>query len=160
MESGNIIIGVISFIAIVLPFIIMYRKSKGTERGLVKNLKVYAEKNGFQLDKWESVGNLALGIDNINKLAFFSEIEDGVYETKHYDLSDVAVCKVNREVREVEYHGDKDQITHVLEVCFYPKKRSDEMGIFKLFDEDKNRRLSGEIQLADQWVSNYNTLIM
>jgi hypothetical protein len=159
MDTGNILIGVISIIAIVLPFIIMYRKSKSTERGLIKNLKEYANKNNFQLDKWESVGNLALGIDNVNQLAYFVEVEGVSYETRHIALSEISICKVDREVRDVDYHGERDKVTHSLNICFYPKNKRDEIICFRLFDEDNNRMLSGEIQLANDWVSNYNEVI-
>ena len=160
MESGNILIGVISIVAIVLPFIFMYRKSKSTERGLVKNLKEYAQNNGFQVEMWESVGNMVLGIDELNKLAFFSEIVGEEYEVKHFNLADIAICKVNREVREIKYHGGKDSLTHSLEMCFYPKNRREDIGVFNLYHEDKNKNLNGEIQLADQWVEKFNGLIM
>ncbi|HZH86348.1 MAG TPA: hypothetical protein VFD77_03460 [Brumimicrobium sp.] len=159
METGYILVGVISMIAIIIPFVYMYRKSKKTERGLVKNLKVYADANGFQVDKSEAVAQLVLGLDNQNKLAFFSEVDEGTYETKHIDLSNISICKVNREVREVDYHGEKDRITHRLEIEFYPKNRKDEMTAFLLFDEDDNRMLSGEIQLANEWVAHYNSLL-
>lgn len=159
METGNILIGVISIVAIVIPFVLMYRNSKKTERGLVKNLKAYAENNGLQLDKWESVGHILLGIDNTNQVAYFSEVEGLGYETRHIRLSEMSICKVNREVREVNYHGEKDNVTHSLEICFYPKDRKKEMEVFKLYDEDKNKSLSGEIQLADLWVANYNEAI-
>jgi len=158
MEIGNILIGVISIVAIIIPFILMYRRSKKTERGLIKNLKIYADENGFQLDKSESVAYLALGLDYKNKLAFFSEVNQGVYETKHVSLADTLICKVNREVREVDYHGEKDRITHRLEIDFYPKNKKEEVTSFLLFDEDHNRMLSGEIQLANEWVTHFNTL--
>lgn len=159
METGNILIGVISITAIALPFIIMYRRSKSTERGLIKNLKSYADRNGFNLDKWESVGNLALGIDSNNKVAYFTEVEEGVYDTRHLNLTDFSICKVNREVREVDYHGEKDKVTHSLEVNFYPKSKNDMVSSFLLFDENKNKMLSGEIQLANEWVANFNALV-
>lgn len=159
METGNVLIGVISIVAIVIPFVIMYRRSKSTERGLAKNLKEYADRNSLQLDKWESVGNLALGLDTKNKVAYFTEIEEGVYETRHLTLSDFSVCKVNREVREVNYHDEKDIVTHSLEVNFYPKNKKDEVASFLLFTEDKNRMLCGEIQLANDWVAKFNQVI-
>lgn len=159
METGNILIGVISILAIVIPFVLMYRKSKKTERGLVKNLKAYAETNNFQLDKWESVGNLALGIDNTNRVAYFAEVEDFKYEIRHILLSEISICKVNRDVREVDYHGEKDRVTHSVEVSFYPKNKKGKEESFRLFDEDKNRMLSGEIQLAEEWVAKYNEVI-
>jgi hypothetical protein len=59
----------------------------------------------------------------------------------------------------VAYHGEKDKITHSLEVDFYPKNKKNEIASFLLFDEDKNRRLCGEIQLANDWVTNFNQLV-
>lgn len=159
METGSILVGVISVVAIVIPFVYMYRKSKSTERGLVKNIKTYAEKNGLQLDKSEAVASLALGLDTKNKIAYFSEVDHGVYDTRHITLSDISICKVNREVREVNYHGEKDKITHSLEVCFYPKNKNGEVTSFLLFDEDKNKMLSGEIQLANEWVAHFNSAL-
>lgn len=159
METGNILIGVISILAISLPFIIMYRKSKSTERGLVKNLKEYAQNNGFELDKWESVGNLALGVDNTSQIAYFIEVDGVSYETRHVVLSEISICKVDREVRDVDYHGEKDKVTHSLAVCFYPKNKREETTCFRLFDEDNNRMLAGEIQLANEWVAKYNAII-
>ena len=159
METGSILIGLISIVAIVIPFIYMYRKSQSTERGLVKNLKEYASKNGFQLDRSEAVASLALGLDSKNKLAYFTEVDHGIYDTRHIPLSDFSLCKVNREVREVDYHGEKDKITHSLEVCFYPKNKKDEVTSFLLFDEDRNKMLSGEIQLANEWVAHFNSVL-
>jgi len=159
METGNILIGLISIVAIVIPFIYMYRKSKSTERGLVKNIKAYAENNSLQLDRSEAVANLALGLDSKNKIAYFSEVDHGVYDTRHVSLSDISICKVNREVREVDYHGEKDKVTHSLEICFYPKNKKDEVSTFLLFDEDKNKMLSGEIQLANEWVAHFNSAL-
>lgn len=159
MEIGNVLIGVISVVAVILPFVIMYRKSKSTERGLVKNLKEYANKNNFQLDKVESVANLALGLDQKNRIAYFSEVEEGVFDTWHLNLSDFNICKVNREVREVDYHGEKDRVTHSLKIEFYPKNKKDQLASFLLFDEDKDRMLSGEIQLANEWVGHFNALL-
>lgn len=159
METGNILVGVISIIAIVLPFVFMYRRSKSTSRGLIKNLKEYAEKNGFQLDKSEAVGNLALGIDNLNQLAYFIHVDGVSFQTRHVALSDMSICKVDREVRDVDYHGEKDKVTHSVDVCFYPKNKRDDASCFRLFDEDNNKMLSGEIQLANEWVSIYNAVI-
>mgnify|MGYP001481691523 CR=1 FL=1 len=159
METGNILIGVISILAIAIPFILMYRKSKKTERGLVRNLKIYADTNGFQLDKWESVGNLILGIDNSNQVAYFAEVEDLSYKIRHVLLSEMSICKVNRDVREVDYHGEKDRVTHSVEIDFYPKNKKSKEEAFRLFDEDKNRMLSGEIQLAEEWVAKYNEVV-
>src|SRR5690554_8035956 len=73
-----------------------------------------ANKNNFQLDKVESVAHLALGLDQKNRIAYFSEVEEGVFDTWHLNLSDFNICKVNREVREVDYHGEKDRVTHSL----------------------------------------------
>lgn len=159
MDTGNILIGVISIFAIITPFVLMYRKSKKTERGLVKNLKEYTDKNGLQLDKWETVCHLALGIDNTNQVAYFVEVEDENYETRHVLLSEMSNCMVNRELREVSCHGEKDNVTHSLEICFYPKNRKGEMEVFKLYDEDKRKSLSGEIQLANDWVAKFNSII-
>ncbi|WP_107038618.1 hypothetical protein [Brumimicrobium mesophilum] len=159
METGNILIGVISMMAIIIPFFLMYKKSKNTERGLLKNLKEYTQNNGLQLDKWGSVENIILGIDHINKIAFFSELDGDAYKTMHLNLTDLEMCRVNREGREVKYHGGKDILTHSLEICFYPKNRREGIEIFKLYNEDKNKSLNGEIQLANEWVSIYNDVI-
>ncbi|PWH81211.1 hypothetical protein [Brumimicrobium oceani] len=159
METGNILIGVISIVAIVIPFILMYRKSKKTERGLLKNLKIYADTKGLQIEKWEAMGNLILGIDSINRVAYFAEVENLNYKVRHVQLSEMSICKVNRELREVDYHGEKDRVTHSVEIDFYPKNKKNNVESFRLFDEDNNRMLSGEIQLAEEWVAKYNELI-
>src|SRR5690554_2488603 len=103
MEIGNVLIGVISVVAIILPFVIMYRKSKSTERGLVKNLKEYANKNNFQLDKVESVAHLALGLDQKNRIAYFSEVEEGVFDTWHLNLSDRKSTRLNSSHVRISY---------------------------------------------------------
>lgn len=157
MES--ILIGVISIAVIIIPFVYMYRKSKRTARELTKRLEAYAKENNFNIDKSESIAQLALGLDSKNKVAFFAKFEEGVHEIRHLYLDSVSICKVNRKVREVDYQGEKDRVTHRLELDFYPINKKEEVTSFLLFTEEDDKMLSGEIQLAEDWEVKYNALI-
>ncbi|PKR80933.1 hypothetical protein CW751_07125 [Brumimicrobium salinarum] len=73
METGNLIIGGISAAAIILPFVYMYRKSKQLERQLTKGLRSYAASKDFKIDQTEVAGNVILGIDKQNTVAFLGK---------------------------------------------------------------------------------------
>ncbi|RFC54604.1 hypothetical protein [Brumimicrobium aurantiacum] len=159
METGNIIIGIVSFLAVISPFIIMYQKSKKKEKELLKKLKEYAANHDFQIDQWEATGNLMLGLDEVNKVGFCIELIDGKFEIDHVLLNELSFCKVDREKRTVSYHNHPEKVTQSLKLYFYPKQKSDETKYFRLYDEEATKQLNGEIELSEVWESKFRALI-
>src|SRR5690554_2603242 len=155
METGNLIIGGISAAAIILPFVFMYRKRKQLERELTKGLKSYAASKNLKIDQTEVAGNVILGIDHQNTVAFLGKKEKTEEIFRHVNLENIKLCKVNRQVREIVTHGKKDKVTHSLSLEFYPQHQQEEITRFSLYNEDSDEALGGEIQLANEWVRRF-----
>lgn len=156
MSTGNIIIGIICVIAFIFPFVFIGRKGRMKKKGLKTSLYNYAGKHNFKIDQFETLDELALGIDSTNNVALITETINEEFVTRHVALDEIKTCQLNRKRRDVNSASGNESLLSQLDLSFYPRTKNDDVVSFLLYDENSGKRLGDELQLGVKWVEIYN----
>lgn len=151
MDLGSAIFGAISIMLCVLPFVIMNRKKKKKEKRIFRFLSEIAVQKNCQIDQYEVFGQLAIGIDEKRKFAFFYKQTKNGAEEHSVDLGDVQRCKVIKTTRTVRNKEANHYIIDRLELSFVPSARNEPEIKWEFFNSDISIRVSGELQLIEKW---------
>ncbi len=142
---GAIIIGIISLLALIFPFVLDYRNRKKKENNLLEPLKRFAQQQNGQINDYEVCENFIIGIDKArNSVFFYKEEKDNVI-SQFIDLNDIQTCKVITSQKTMS----NSKIVDKLELNFMDKNQAKQT--INIYTADGISRLNGEIQLANKW---------
>lgn len=145
MDSGIIIIGIITLLICILPFVLMARSRKIKNNQMLHTLAELAQTKDCKITTHEFCGELLVGIDE-NKPYFFlhKQTSNGI-TNQAINLSEMKSC----EIVNTKYNRD---IVQKLELKFISENTKQADILVEFYNRIENFQLSGEIQLIEKWV--------
>lgn len=156
MDWLTAIVGLISMLLFVVPFVIMYYNSKKKENNMLLRLKENAQQNECKISQHEFCGNFVLGIDEGRNFVFFFKKKKEEAISQFIDLAEIKSCHVVLKTRNSDNDKGNHSIIERVELSFSPKNISKGEVRFELYDEEINMRLNGELQFVDKWANQIN----
>uniref|UniRef100_UPI00404B4DCB hypothetical protein n=1 Tax=Gelidibacter sp. TaxID=2018083 RepID=UPI00404B4DCB len=141
------IIGAILVALCALPFFYFGFGRKIKEKKTLQALKDFANQHQSTISSYEVSGELIIGLDETSKTLFMSKHFEGQVTNKVLQLTDVTGCSVEKHYKN---YGTQ-QVVERLGIRFVTKKAND--VYWELFNSNETYQMSGELQLADAWVS-------
>lgn len=151
MEFGSIAIGAILLGLCIGPFVVLFNHNRKRKNRLLEVLKENAASRACQIDEHEYCGDFVLGIDKSHDQVFFCKEINDRFESQSVDMNQIQNCRPNIKSRTVRGNHQRTQIIERLELVFVPKNKRESEIRFRLYDEDSNSQLSGELQCMERW---------
>lgn len=153
MEMKTIILGAITILVIVVPFVIVFIKNQKKDSKTKSILKKYAIVENSKLDESDTLGNIAIGIDyNQNKLFFVKHSKNNETE-QIINLNEIKNVILVNEKRAVKIGKSSTLVVEKIEIVLTSNIPNKPDYILGLYDEHINFVLGGEVQLADKWTA-------
>lgn len=153
MEMRTIILGAITILVIVIPFVIVFIKNQSKNSKTKSILTKYADAENSKIDESDTLGNIAIGIDyNQNKLFFIKHSKNNETE-QIINLNEIKNVRLVNEKRAVKIDKSSTLVVEKIEIVLTSNIQNRQDYILQLYHEDINFVLSGEVQLADKWVA-------
>lgn len=156
MDWGTAIVGLISILICIVPFVIMYYNRVKKENKMLQSLNEIAQQHNCKIGQHEFCGDYVMGIDENRNFVFFfkQKKEDAI--SQFIDLSEVQICQVVKKTRNVKNDIGSLGFIERVELSFTPKNKNKGETKFELYDEEINMQLSGELQFVDKWTKQIN----
>lgn len=150
------IIGVLILALCFMPFWVMHMKNKKREGDMLNYLKELSNQHSGNIHSYEFCGDFAIGVDlNNRKLYFIKQLQNELLK-QTVSMADVQTCRYLKHTRSVDGESGKMNVTEAIELQFLPKGNSAQEQKFRLYSEDVNNQLSGELQFAEKWSKQIN----
>ncbi|MBZ9651820.1 hypothetical protein [Psychroflexus montanilacus] len=151
INLGSIIIGAIIITICILPIVMLRRSRKKRESVLLQSLSEIATQNNCQINQYEILGSLAIGIDKTQNFVFFyRQIENN--ETKEFvNLDEIQSCNVINTGKSLNNKNENQKEIDRLELSFIPTSINKSEIKMEFFNSDINVQLYGELQLIEKW---------
>lgn len=151
MDWGTAIVGLISVLICIGPFVIMYFKRIRKENKMLQSLTEIARQQNCKISKHEYCGDFFIGADESSNFVFFFKQKKEEAISQFVDLSEIQTCKIVKKTRNVKVGMEDLSIIERVELVFIPKNPNQGEEMFELYDSEKNGQLSGELQCVDKW---------
>lgn len=152
----SVILGVLILALCFLPFWLMQMKNKKREGFMLNSLKELSNQYSGSIHSYEFCGDFAIGVDlNNRKLYFIKQLQNELVK-QMVSFADVQTCKNLKHTRSVVNDTGKHNVTEAVELQFIPKNKSVAEQKLRLYSEDVNTQLSGEVQFAEKWSKQIN----
>lgn len=145
MDSGIIIIGIITLLVCILPFIFMARSRKIKTNQMLDALNNLAKEKDCKITTHEFCGDLLVGIDEHKPYFFLYKKTLNNTVNQAVNLSEIKSC----EIVNTKYNRD---IVQKLELKFISENTKQADILVEFYNRIENFQLSGEIQLIEKWV--------
>jgi len=159
LDLGTTLIGAVSVILCVTPFVLVTRSVKKKEKAMLRSLNDFAEQDHCKIHEHEYVGDFIIGMDSNKKAVFFYKEEKGTTEKLSVNLKDVKNCKVSKIGKSVRKNGKVEQTIERVELVFNTSPSASKGVVFELFNSQNNLQLNGELQTAEKWADMINALV-
>lgn len=156
MDLGSTIIGVVSIVLFMLPFVLLNRGRKKREKVLLQSLNKIASQHKCKIKKHEIFNNFIIGFDDSQNILFYYNRLDHNDGIKVIDLKEIESCKVVITNRTYNNRQGSQRIVDKLELCFYPYVQVEQNIHLVFFNSDLNMQLSGELQSIENWSKYIN----
>jgi hypothetical protein len=155
MDLGTIIIGTIMIAICLMPFVLMSRSRKNKEKAISRNLEKAALENGGRISAYDINLTIGIGMDDVNRVVYFSRLIGGRETIQQVSLSDVQSCKVIIKSKVNAVYGGT--IIEKLTLAFSLKETKKGGFVYEFFDAIENIQLNGELQLIEKWQQKITT---
>ncbi|MFC7356739.1 hypothetical protein ACFQO1_03495 [Jejudonia soesokkakensis] len=159
MESGMIIITVVLFTLIIVPILLIGFNTTSQSKTLLKGLRSLIEQDKGSMSKHIEHTTFILGLDEIKKTLYFFKKAEGVETSKKIDLTQVRICEVAKTTTRVKKEKGFEDIVDTISLRF-TKIQSDEIELIDLYNEDDSLPVNGELDIAENWKTIVNQLIL
>jgi ABC-type glycerol-3-phosphate transport system permease component len=156
MDWGTAIVGLISILICIVPFVIMYYKRIKKENKMLQSLNEIAQQHHCKINQHEFCGDFVLGIDENRKFVFFFKHKKEEEISQFVDLSEIQICQVVKIPRHANNNIGNLNFIERVELSFTPTNKNKKEARFELYDEDINMQLSGELQFVEKWAKQIN----
>ncbi|UMB60656.1 hypothetical protein MHL31_00240 [Lutibacter sp. A80] len=157
MDFGTVLIGSVCIALCAMPFVLTTRGRKKREKELIMSLKNLAKNENSEITQFETCGNYAIGVDEINKIVFF-QLKGK--ETSKYEIVKLASIKKCRIANISSTVKGGDKIIEKLNLHLTPITKSKEDTILEFYNADLSFQLSGELQSINKWNSLINKILV
>lgn len=155
MDWGTAIFGLLSMLAIIVPFVIIHYKKEKKRNNMLHTLKETAQQHQGNISQHEFCGDFGFGIDEVRSFVFFLKQKQAEVISQFIDLREIQSCRIEKKTRDTHQSSSLNSILK-LDLCFLPANHGKTETRFELYDEAINRQLSGELQFADKWSKQIN----
>lgn len=152
MNLGSTIIGAIFTALCLMPFVIMSINRKKKEKKMLCLLKQLAIENNCQINQYDFLGALIIGIDDKNNTIFFIKKSNESLQNKVVKLEDIQSCKIHNKSRVVNNKVDTYSVIDLFGLSFVPIENTKSEILLEFYNSDENLQLSDEIQNAEKWL--------
>ena len=153
MEMKTLIMVAITVLVVVIPFAFVNIKNQRKNNKTKSVLLKYANAYNSKIDESETLNNIAIGIDyNQNRLFFVQHYKTHELE-QIIDLNDIKSVRLVNEKRAVKVGKSSTLVVEKIEIVLTNNNPKNQDYVLKLYDENINLILSGEVQLANKWVA-------
>jgi len=155
MDWGTAIVGIIVLSLFAIPFVLDHRSRSEKEKLLLRPLRGIAHQHGCNVDRHESCGLAALGLDERRNALFFFSRRAEVVTTQYVDLAGIRSCQAVKATRTTK--GQQGEV--VLErigLSLVPKDKNKPETHFELYRAGMNVNLNGEVEFVDKWARLIN----
>jgi hypothetical protein len=156
MDLGTAIVGLMSILICISPFVIIYYIKVKKENKWMQSLNEMAQQHHCNVGQHEFCSDFVMGIDENRNFVFFFKQNKEETLSQFVDLSEIQSCQAVKKSRNVHNGKDSHSLIDSLELHFTPTNKNTEEISFKLYDAEINIQLSGELQFADKWVKLIN----
>jgi len=156
MDWGTAIVGLISILICIVPFVIMYYNRVKKENKMLQSLNEIAQQHNCKIGQYEFCGDYVMGIDENRNFVFFFKQKKEVAISQFVDLSEIQTCRMVKKTRNVKNDIGSLGFIERVELSFTPTNKNKGETKFELYDEEINMQLSGELQFVDKWTKQIN----
>lgn len=157
MDLGASLTVLIFTLILVVPFILIKRKSGQKGKQLRQELFALAEADNLKIVQFDAWNNSVIGLDDKNEqLIFISNIksEKTVRQIPLRKILKTRVINTNRTAGQ-----NNTRIIDKLELAFMPKVSSEPEILLEFYNSDHDLLvLSGELQLVEKWAKIINDI--
>ena len=155
---GNTIIGIVSVLICVGPFLGIYLVKVRKQNKFLRSLKESMLHLNVTIGEHEFCGDFLLGMDKNKKyILFYKNVINSDPIVKIVDLSTIFSCKILKETKTVKTAQESMEFIEKIELSFISKDKKETK--LELFNEERNTQLSGELQCAEKWEQLITELI-
>lgn len=158
MESGLYIIYAIIIATVILPFVLLIRGSKKREQKLRNALQSEAAKSNYKLDKIDTHGVYALGLDQTQQVLMFYKSTSENAKVQVVDLKTVQSCNASKVTRMVKGSGSQHEVIDQILLSF-KYRNIKELSHIELYNNEDEKALSDELEVAQKWEVNINEIL-
>ena len=144
MDLGTSIIGIIIVAICILPFILIGFNNSKKRKKTLQHLSDTAKTNNCTIEKSEFWHLTAIGIDQSNKMLFFTRRTDDTAIYKTIDLSQIQKCNLVRTESTNRAIGKLE-----LQLEFFDKNKPNVS--LEFYDKDQSMSLVNEIEISVKW---------
>lgn len=156
MDFDSLILGVAFILICASPFVLIYFNGKKTEKRTLQLLSRFATQNNSKLSQSESCGDFAIGLDETLKRLLFVKKNSDNDVSVCIDLNQMEACIPN--TTRIPSKNTTPTITYV-GLGLVPQGNKGKETTLIFYDERINTQLTGELQLAEKWSKNINSLL-
>ncbi|MEO7982557.1 MAG: hypothetical protein ABI688_00620 [Bacteroidota bacterium] len=150
MDTGTAIIALIIILIGVLPFVLMNRKRKRTEKKLLDELTGLAMQNNCRVSQHQVFSNSVVGLDDTTGRIFFLKATAGGYTKQQVKLSEIERCRVEK--TGILVNGGNAVEFDKLDLLFtYRDKKNPEASFCIYNGSTDGTTLTDEIMVAGKW---------
>ncbi len=157
MDTGTAVVAIIIILVGILPFILINRKRKKTDRRLLEILSESAKKKQCEITKHEIFNNSAIGIDENANILFYTKQSPEEIVEHHIDLTGIKNCST---VKTNKMITDKDETYKALDkvaLRFTSTDNSKPDTIIEFYNASVDgMTLSNEVIIAERWAKLLN----
>ncbi len=148
-----IMVSITLLVVVVAPFAFVYIKNKNKSGKSNSVLKKYAIEYNSNIDQSDTLSNIAIGIDSIQKKLFFIRHSKNHEFEQIINLNDIKDVKLINEKRAVKIGKSSTLVVEKIEIVLVNKTSNKPNNVLELYNENIHMTLSGEVQLANKWVT-------
>lgn len=156
MDVASTLLGSIIVSICIFPFVAVQVGSKKKKKHVINTLNQMAQNRQCQISTVEQCGDYAIGLDEVNQMAFFVKKNDEVTLENEVDLKHVVECYAHTQSKTIRSGQDKKEIITQVELSFKHKTHEKKLADFILYSENFNAQLGNEYPMAQKWAKILN----
>lgn len=156
MDWGTALIGIISILICIVPFVVMYYNKTKKENKMLQSLQADAAQKNANISQNGYCNNFSIGIDESKNYVFFFKQDKEESISQFVDLAEIQTCQVVKNTRSVKNDSGNVETIESVEISFIPTNKNNAVTSFELYNEEINVQLNGELQFADKWTQKIN----
>ncbi len=153
MEMKTLILVTITVLVVVIPFVFVYIKNQKKNNKTKSVLTKYADRDNSKIDESDTLSNIAIGIDYDQKRLFFIKHYKNHESEQIINLNDIKNVKLINEKRSVKIGKSSTLVVEKIGIVLTNNKPINQDYTLELYNENINMVLSGEVQLANKWLT-------
>lgn len=155
---GNAIIGIISVIICIGPFIGIYLARVSKQNNILKTVQQHISHLNCKIGTHEFCGDFLIGLDeNKRYVLFYKQQINEEPKITTIDLATVFSIKVLKDSKNLQQNKEGSVFIERIRLCLTSANKKE--TTLEFFNDAINMQLNGELQCAEKWSQIINDLI-